>query len=85
MDATGLLIFLLVGAAAGWIAGRLMRGGGFGLVGNIIVGIIGAFLGSWLLGLLKVSIGSNPTINSLVTSVIGAVVLLFLVGLVKKA
>ncbi|MDX2043368.1 MAG: GlsB/YeaQ/YmgE family stress response membrane protein [Acidobacteriota bacterium] len=84
MDATGLLIFLLVGAAAGWIAGNLMRGGGFGLVGNIVVGIIGAFLGSWLLGLLKVSIGSG-LINSLVTSVIGAVVLLFLVGLVKKA
>lgn len=84
MDATGLLIFLLVGAAAGWIAGNLMRGGGFGLVGNIVVGIVGAFLGSWLLGLLKVSIGSG-LINSLVTSVIGAVVLLFLVGLIKKA
>jgi uncharacterized membrane protein YeaQ/YmgE (transglycosylase-associated protein family) len=84
MDATGLLIFLLVGAAAGWIAGNLMRGGGFGVVGNIVVGIIGAFLGSWLLGLLKVSIGSG-LINSLVTSVIGAVVLLFVVGLVKKA
>ena len=84
MDATGLLIFLLVGAAAGWIAGNLMRGGGFGVVGNIVVGIIGAFLGSWLLGLLKVSIGSG-LINSLVTSVIGAVVLLFVVGLIKKA
>ena len=84
MDATGLLIFLLVGAAAGWIAGNLMRGGGFGVIGNIVVGIIGAFLGSWLLGLLKVSIGSG-LINSLVTSVIGAVVLLFVVGLVKKA
>ena len=84
MDATGLLIFLLVGAAAGWIAGNLMRGGGFGVIGNIVVGIIGAFLGSWLLGLLKVSIGSG-LINSLVTSVIGAVVLLFVVGLIKKA
>jgi uncharacterized membrane protein YeaQ/YmgE (transglycosylase-associated protein family) len=84
MDATALLVFLLVGAAAGWIAGNLMRGGGFGLVGNIVVGIIGAFLGSWLLGLLKISIGTG-VLNSLITSVIGAVVLLFLVGLIKKA
>lgn len=84
MDATALLIFLLVGAVAGWIAGNLIRGGGFGLVGNIIVGIIGAFLGSWLLGMLKVSIGTW-LINSLITSVIGAVVLLFVVGLIKKA
>lgn len=84
MDATGLLIFLLVGAAAGWIAGNLMRGGGFGMVGNIVVGIIGAFLGSWLLGMLKISIGTG-LINSLITSVIGAVVLLFVVGLIKKA
>ncbi len=84
MDATALLVFLLVGAAAGWIAGNLMRGGGFGLVGNIVVGIIGAFLGSWLLGLLKISIGSG-LLNSLITSVIGAVVLLFVVGLIKKA
>lgn len=84
MDATALLVFLLVGAAAGWIAGNLMRGGGFGMVGNIVVGVIGAFLGSWLLGMLKVSIGTG-LINSLITSVIGAVVLLFVVGLIKKA
>jgi len=84
MDATALLVFLLVGAAAGWIAGNLMRGGGFGLIGNIVVGIIGAFLGSWLFGLLKISIGTG-VLNSLITSVIGAVVLLFLVGLIKKA
>ena len=84
MDATALLIFLLVGAVAGWVAGNLMRGGGFGLVGNIIVGFIGALLGGWLLGLLNVSIGTG-LINSLITSSIGAVVLLFVVGLIKKA
>ena len=84
MDATGLIIFLLIGAAAGWIAGKLMRGGGFGVIGNIIVGIIGAFLGGWLLGKLGVTLGGGP-VGTLVTAVIGAVVLLFVVSLIKRA
>lgn len=68
MDATGLVIFLLIGAAAGWIAGRLMRGGGFGVIGNIIVGIIGAFLGNWLLGMLGVRLGGGA-VGTLVTAI----------------
>ena len=84
MDATSLIIFLLIGAVAGWLAGLIMRGGGFGLLGNILVGIIGAFLGGFLFNALGVSIGGE-LIGSLITAVVGAVVLLFIVGLIKKA
>jgi len=84
MDATGLIVFLVIGAVAGWLAGNIMRGGGFGLIGNIIVGIIGAFLGSWIFKALNVAIGSG-LINSIVTALVGAIVLLFLVGLIKRA
>ena len=78
----GLIYFLLIGAAAGWIAGQLMKGGGFGLIANIILGIIGAFVGGWLLGELGISVGSGLT-GSLITSVIGAIVVLFVAGLFK--
>jgi uncharacterized membrane protein YeaQ/YmgE (transglycosylase-associated protein family) len=78
------LYFLLIGAIAGWIAGLLMKGRGFGMLGNIVVGIIGAYIGGFLLGKLGISIGGTETVNQLVTSVIGAVVLLFLAGLLRK-
>ncbi len=78
----GLIYFLLIGAAAGWIAGQLMKGGGFGLLVNIILGIIGAFVGGWLLGELGISVGGGLT-GSLITSVIGAVVVLFVAGLFR--
>ena len=55
MTLTGLIIFLVIGAVAGWIAGQIMRGGGFGLVGNIVVGVIGALIGGWLFGLLGIT------------------------------
>lgn len=84
MDLVSLAIFLLIGAAAGWLAGLLMRGGGFGLLGNIVVGIVGAVIGGFLFGLVGVSAGGG-LIGSLVTSVIGAAVLLLIVGLIKKA
>ena len=79
-----LIWFLLIGAAAGWIAGQLMKGRGFGLLGNIVVGIVGAVLGGYLFGMLGISLGGGLA-GSLVTAVLGAVVLLFLVGLIKKA
>jgi len=84
MTGTGLIVFLIVGAVAGWIAGNLMRGGGFGIVGNIVIGIVGAFLGGWLFGLAGVSLGAG-LIGTLCTAVIGAVVLLFVIGLIKRA
>jgi uncharacterized membrane protein YeaQ/YmgE (transglycosylase-associated protein family) len=79
-----LLMFLLIGALAGWIAGKLIRGGGFGLVGNLAVGIVGALIGGQVFRILGVSAGDGM-LASLFTAVIGAVVLLFIVGLIKKA
>ncbi|QKE63723.1 GlsB/YeaQ/YmgE family stress response membrane protein [Aquipseudomonas campi] len=78
-----LILFLLIGAIAGWIAGKLLRGGGFGLIGNLVVGIVGAVIGGHLFSYLGVSAGGG-LIGSLVTAVIGALVLLFIVGLIKK-
>ena len=84
MEPTSLIAFLLIGAVAGWLAGQLMRGGGFGLLGNIVVGIVGAFVGGFLFGLVGLSAG-NGLVGSLITAVVGAAVLLFIVGLFKKA
>ena len=75
--------FIIIGAVAGWLAGQVMKGSGFGLIGNIIVGILGAVLGGWLFGVLKISVGGE-LIGPLVTAFIGAVVLLFILGLVSK-
>ncbi len=82
MDLTSLLIFLALGAFAGWLAGNIMKGGGSGLVVNMIVGIIGSVVGGWAFGLLGIS--ANGLIGSLVTAVVGATLFLFVVGLVKK-
>lgn len=79
-----ILIWILVGAIAGWLAGLVVRGFGFGLVGNIIVGIIGAFLGGWLFGMAGVAIGAG-IINTIFTAFIGAVVLLLIVRVLKRA
>ena len=78
-----LLSSLLIGAAAGWIAGQVMKGRGFGLLGNIVVGVVGSIIGGQLFGILGLSAGG--TIGVLLMSVAGAVVLLFLIGLIKKS
>ncbi len=83
MDAQSLILFLIIGLAAGWLAGRIMKGGGFGLVGDLVVGVIGALLGGWLFSLLGISLGG--ILGSLVMALVGAMVLLFLVRLIKKA
>ena len=77
------ILFLLIGAAAGWIAGKIMKGEGFGVIGNIAVGVLGAFLGSWLFSVIGIW-SAGGLLGELFTAVIGAIVLLFLVGLVKK-
>ncbi len=76
-----IILFLLIGACAGWLAGNMMKGGGFGLLGNIVVGIIGSVVGGFLFGLLGISAGGM--IGSIVTATAGAAVLLFVVGLFK--
>jgi uncharacterized membrane protein YeaQ/YmgE (transglycosylase-associated protein family) len=84
MALEALIILVIVGAIAGWLAGLIVKGVGFGLVGNIIVGIVGAFIGTWLLGYLGVMIGGG-LIASIINATIGAVILLFVIGLVKRA
>ena len=79
----GFIAWLIVGAISGWLAGQIWKGGGFGLIGNIIVGIVGAFVGGWLATFLGISIGGG-LITSIITAVIGAIVLLFIISLVKK-
>ncbi|MBN8676871.1 MAG: GlsB/YeaQ/YmgE family stress response membrane protein [Chitinophagales bacterium] len=79
-----LIFTLLVGAVSGWLAGQIRQGYGFGILGNIVVGILGAFVGNWLFrSVLHVSLGSG-LLSTIATSVIGALVLLFLIGLVRK-
>lgn len=79
----GLLYALLIGAVAGWLAGKLMKGGGFGVLINIILGIVGGIVGNWLFGLLGVHI-ADGILGDLITGVIGAIVILFVAGLLKK-
>ena len=84
MALESLIIFILIGAIAGWLAGMLVKGFGFGLVGNIIVGIVGAFLAGWLLPQLGVSIGSG-IVGAIIHATIGAIILLLILRLVKRA
>ncbi len=77
-----IIVFLAVGAVAGWLAGKLMRGGGFGVVGNIVVGVIGAIIGGFVFDLL--GIAAYGILGSIVTATAGAALLLFVVGLIKK-
>ncbi len=77
-----LLTMLIVGLIAGWLASLIMQGRGLGIVGDIVVGIIGALIGGYLLGL--VGVFPETILGTIVAAVIGAVILLFLVGLVKR-
>ena len=83
MEAAELIIFLAIGALAGWLAGTLMKGGGFGLLGNIVVGVIGAFVGGFVFAFLGVSTGG--LIGAIFTATAGAALLLFIIGVLKKA
>jgi uncharacterized membrane protein YeaQ/YmgE (transglycosylase-associated protein family) len=78
-----LLWFLIIGIAAGWLAGQLMKGGGYGLVGDLVIGVVGAFIGGWIFGALGIYTGG--LIGTLVMATVGAIVLLFLVRLIKRA
>ncbi len=80
----GLIAWLIIGAIAGWLAGILVKGGGFGLIVDIIVGVVGAFIGGWLAGLLGISLGGG-FIGSIVVAVIGAVILLFVIRLFNRS
>jgi uncharacterized membrane protein YeaQ/YmgE (transglycosylase-associated protein family) len=83
MGIESLLIFLLIGALAGWLAGIVVRGGGFGLIGDIVVGVIGSFIGGWVFGLLHIARGSG-FLGSIFGAFVGAVVLLLVLRLVRR-
>lgn len=86
MSTETLLIWLIVGIVAGLLAGVIVKGYGFGLVGNLVVGIVGAFLAGFLLPAVGVSFSIvNPLVTSIAYATIGAVVLLLLIGLVRRA
>jgi uncharacterized membrane protein YeaQ/YmgE (transglycosylase-associated protein family) len=78
----GIVVILIVGLVAGWLAGQVVRGSGFGLIGDIIIGILGAFIGAWLLPQLNVRIGVG-LVNAIASATIGAVVLLVLLRAVR--
>jgi uncharacterized membrane protein YeaQ/YmgE (transglycosylase-associated protein family) len=80
----GIIAWLIIGAIAGWLAGVLVKGGGFGLIVDIIVGIVGAFIGGKLAGILHISAGGG-WISSIITAVVGAVILLFVIRLFRRA
>jgi uncharacterized membrane protein YeaQ/YmgE (transglycosylase-associated protein family) len=84
MNLEALIIWLIVGALAGWIAGLIVKGYGFGLIGNIVVGIIGALIAGWLLPRIGIVIGGGRFIGPLINAIIGAVILLVIIGLVRR-
>ncbi|HEY1980615.1 MAG TPA: GlsB/YeaQ/YmgE family stress response membrane protein [Xanthobacteraceae bacterium] len=84
MDVQSLIIWLIVGAIAGWLAGMVVKGGGFGLIGDIIVGIVGALIAGWLLPQLGIVIGGG-VIAAIIDAFIGAVILLVIIRLIKRA
>ena len=82
MSLQSTLLFLVIGLVAGWLAGKILRGKGYGLIGDLVVGIIGSFVGGWLFGLLKISVGG--TLGSLLTAIVGAIVFLYLIRFIKR-
>ena len=83
MDITGLIIALLIGACAGFLAGQIVKGHGFGMIGNIVVGIVGALVFGFLFGNLDLL--KSPILNEIAGGTIGAVILLLLIGFFRKA
>lgn len=83
MSGESLLVILVIGAIAGWLAGQIVRGFGFGLIADICIGIIGALIGSWLLPRLGVHVGAG-IVASIVSATLGSIVLLVVIGLVRR-
>ena len=76
-----LIVIIVVGIIAGWLAGQIVRGGGFGIIGDLVVGIVGAFIGDWLLPRLNIHLGVG-LVALIVNATIGAIVLLILIRLI---
>ena len=80
----GIVAWLVIGAIAGWLAGKVVEGGGFGLLVDIVVGIIGAVIGGWLAGVAGIGVGGG-IISSIIVALIGAIILLVVLRLIKRA
>jgi uncharacterized membrane protein YeaQ/YmgE (transglycosylase-associated protein family) len=80
----GIIAALVIGAIAGWLAGKIVRGAGFGLIGNIVIGIIGALLANWLLPQLGIHLGFG-WVRDIINATIGAVIILVILSLIKRA
>jgi uncharacterized membrane protein YeaQ/YmgE (transglycosylase-associated protein family) len=80
----GIIIWLIIGAIAGWLAGLIVKGFGFGLIGNIVVGIVGAVIAGFLFPRLGIMIGSG-FVRDVISATLGAVILLVIIGLVRRA
>ncbi len=82
MSNESLLVILVVGVVAGWLAGKIVQGTGFGIIGDLIIGVIGAFIGGWLLPQLGVQFGAG-IVSAIINATIGAVLLLFVLRLLR--
>jgi uncharacterized membrane protein YeaQ/YmgE (transglycosylase-associated protein family) len=82
MSNQGLLVILLVGIVAGWLAGRVVRGAGFGILGDLLFGIVGAFIGNWLLPRVGIHLGTG-VVSAIVNATVGAILLLLVVRLLS--
>jgi uncharacterized membrane protein YeaQ/YmgE (transglycosylase-associated protein family) len=84
MTLEAILVVLLVGAVAGWLAGLIVRGAGFGLIGDIIIGIVGALIAHWLFPKLGIRLGAG-ILRSILDATVGAVILLLIIRLIRRA
>jgi len=84
MGIESIIVWLIVGAIAGWLAGLVVRGGGFGLLGNIVVGIIGAVVAGWLLPRLGINLGTG-IVSAIINSAIGGIIILVVLSLIRRA
>ncbi len=82
LSSESLLVILLVGLVAGWLAGKIVQGTGFGLIGDMVIGVIGAFIGDWLLPLLRIQLGMG-IISAIINATLGAILLLLVVRLFR--
>jgi uncharacterized membrane protein YeaQ/YmgE (transglycosylase-associated protein family) len=83
-EGASLIVILIVGLIAGWIAGKIVRGTGFGIIGDLVIGILGAFIGRWLFSTLNIALLGNFWIDAIAQAAIGAIILLIVLRVLKR-
>ena len=84
MGIESIIVWLIVGAIAGWLAGLIVKGGGFGLLGNIVIGIVGAVVAGWLLPQLGINLGTG-VVRAIINAAIGGIIVLVILSLIRRA